>query len=202
MLVVGLTGSIAMGKSETARMFRRLGVPVFDSDAAVHRLYAPGGAAVAPISGCFPEVVQDGAVDRARLAAIVTADPRALADLEALVHPLVRAEQAEFLAESRRRGVRLVVLDIPLLYETGGPLELDAVVVVTAPEAVQRERALDRPGMTEEKLAAILARQVADSEKRRRADFVVETQHGLERAFEDVRLVVDRLLGFKPSSKD
>lgn len=193
MKVWGLTGSIGMGKSTAARAFRRLGVPVFDADAAVHALQAKGGRAVRPIAAAFPGSVQDGAVDREALRRAVLGDPAALKRLEAIVHPLVRAEQQRFLARWRGRGARLVVLDIPLLFETrrgqhaglaGGGVqrqrrEFDAILVVSAPAAVQRARVLLRGGMTEARLAAIRARQMPDAEKRRRADHVIRT--GLSR---------------------
>ncbi len=193
MLVVGLTGSIAMGKSETARMFARLGYPVFDADEVVHRLYDTGGAAVALIARDFPSAVVDGKVDRTALAERVTGDPEALARLETIVHPLVRREQQAFLAAARDAGHRFAVVDIPLLFETARDKDVDVVVVASAPEDVQKTRALARPGMTEEKFAAILARQLPDSEKRRRADFVVDTSSGLEAAFEQVRAIADQL---------
>jgi dephospho-CoA kinase len=193
MLVVGLTGSIAMGKTETARMFACLGYPVFDADAAVHRLYDTGGAAVPLIERAFPGAVSEGKVDRARLSEIVAGDPQALARLEALVHPLVRRDQQSFLEAAREAGHALAVLDIPLLFETGRDADVDVVVVVSAPEDVQKARVLARPLMTREKFAAILDRQLPDSEKRRRADYVVDTSTGLEEAFEQVRAVADEL---------
>jgi dephospho-CoA kinase len=193
MLIVGLTGSIAMGKSETAGMFARLGYPVFDADAAVHKLYEAGGAAVPLIDRAFPGAVADGKVDRARLADQVTGDPEALARLETIVHPLVRLEQHAFLDAARKAGHAFAVLDIPLLFETGRDTDVDAVVVASAPQDVQNARVFARPGMTGEKFAAILARQLPDSEKRRRADFVVDTSQGLEAALEQVRNIADRL---------
>lgn len=195
LIVIGLTGSIAMGKSETARLFARLGYPVFDADEAVHRLYARGGRAVKAVAEVFPAAVVEGAIDRTRLAAETVGKPAALARLEAIVHPLVRKKEKAFLKEARAGGRRLAVLDIPLLYETGRQAEVDKVVVVSAPEPQQQARALQRAGMTAAKLAAIVARQVPDAEKRRRADFVIDTSRGLEDAFEQVRDVVDRLLG-------
>ena len=180
MFVLGLTGSIAMGKSTTAGLFRAAGVPVHDADAAVHALY--GGAAVAPVEVAFPGVAVDGRIDRERLAARVVGDPALLAQLEAIVHPLVRAAEGDFLARSAAAGARRVVLDVPLLLETGGEARVDAVVVVTAPAEVQRQRALSRPGMTEARLAAILARQMPDAEKRRRAHFLIDTSGGLDAA--------------------
>ncbi len=193
MLVVGLTGSIAMGKTETARMFARLGYPVFDADAAVHRLYDSGGAAVPLIERAFPGAVSEGKVDRARLSDIVAGDPQALSRLEALVHPLVRRDQQAFLKAAREADHAFAVLDIPLLFETGRDADVDVVVVASAPEDVQKARVLARPLMTQEKFAAILARQSPDSEKRRRADYVVDTSAGLEEAFEQVRAIADEL---------
>jgi dephospho-CoA kinase len=176
--VIGLTGSIGMGKSTAAAMFRRLGVPVHDADAAVHRLLARGGSAVKPVEAAFPGVVCGGAVDRAALGRRVFGDPVALRRLEAILHPLVRAASVRFLARTRGRRQDLAVLDVPLLFETGGEKRCDAVVVVSAPPFVQRGRVLARPGMTEARLAQILAQQMPDREKRVRADFVVETGLG------------------------
>lgn len=193
MLVVGLTGSIAMGKTETARMFARLGYPVFDADEAVHRLYDSGGAAVPLVAGAFPNAVSGGKVDRARLSQTVAGDPQALARLEALVHPLVRREQQAFLEAARAAGHAFAILDIPLLFETGRDGEVDVIVVASAPEDVQKSRVLARPLMTQEKFAAILARQLPDSEKRRRADYVVDTSTGLEEAFKQVRAIAEEL---------
>lgn len=170
---LGLTGSIGMGKSTTARMFADEGVPVWEADAAVHRLYGPGGAAVPLIAGLRPEAVQGGAVDRAALRDWIAADPSALARIEAAVHPLVAADRAAFLANAAE--AKLVVLDIPLLYETGAEKFCDAVLVVTVAEAVQRARVMARPGMTEADFGHLLARQLPDAEKRARADHVIET---------------------------
>ena len=181
MVIVGLTGSIGMGKTTTAAMFRGLGVAVYDSDAAVHGLLAKGGAAVADVAAAFPGAVRDGAVDRAVLRKLVFADSDALRRLEAIVHPRVRRVQLGFLRRAAARGERLVVLDIPLLFEVGLADRCDAVVVVTAPAFLQRARVLARSGMTPGTLAGILANQLPDSQKRRRADFVVQT--GLGRAF-------------------
>ncbi len=191
--LVGLTGSIGMGKSETAKMFARLGIPVYDSDAAVHRLYEKGGAAVAEIEAAFPGTVADGAVDRAALTRAITARADGFKTLEQIVHPLVAREQQKFLAEARAADAPMVVLDVPLLFETGGHARMDAVVVVSAPAEVQRARVLSRPGMTAEKLDNILSRQMADEEKRKRAHFVVETDKGLEPAFEQVKAIVAEL---------
>lgn len=187
MLILGLTGSIGMGKSTTAAMFEAEGVPVYDSDAAVHALYAAGGAAVAPVEAAFPGVVTDGAIDRAKLSAKVVGDPEALAKLEAIVHPLVGAHRIGFFEKAQAEGRDIVVLDVPLLFETGGQKSVDKVVVVSAPAEVQRARVLARPEMTPEKFEAILARQLPDAEKRARADFVIDTGQGVEHARQQVR---------------
>lgn len=191
-VILGLTGSIGMGKSATARMFAERGVPVHDADAAVHALYGPGGAAAAAIGAAFPGVLGDGGgVDRARLRAAVLDAPDWMAALEAIVHPLVRAASTDFLA--RHAAAALVVLDIPLLYETGGEGRCDAVAVVSAPPEVQRARVLARPGMTEAAFAAILAKQMPDAEKRARADFVIHTGRGFAAAEAEVARIVERL---------
>jgi dephospho-CoA kinase len=173
MIKVALTGSIGMGKSTVAAMFARSGVPVFDADAEVHRLQSEGGALLGPIEARFPGVVKDGALDRSALANRVLSDPADLAALEAIVHPAVQQERERFLAE--HVDAPALLFDIPLLFETGGDPEFDRIVVVSAPAEIQRARVLKRPGMTEAKLAAILARQMPDEEKRARADWVVET---------------------------
>lgn len=190
MIILGLTGSIGMGKSTTAAMFAEAGVPVYDADAEVHRLYAPGGAAVAPVEAAFPGVVKDGAVDRAALSARVLGDAAALKRLEAIVHPLVGATRIGFFEAAKAKGADMVVLDIPLLFETGGEKNVDAVVVVSAPAELQRARVLERPGMTAEKLDAILAKQTPDADKRARADFVVDTGQGLDVARAQVAEVI------------
>ncbi len=190
---VGLTGSIGMGKTETAKLFARLGLPVFDADATVHALYGPDGAGTAAIAARFPDAVTAEGVDRARLARIVAADASALRELEALVHPLVRDAEDRFIDAARARNEELVILDIPLLFETGRNKTMDALVVVSAPEAVQRARVLKRTGMTPEKLEAILARQVPDAKKRAQADFVVETDKGLDHALAQVKRVAAEL---------
>lgn len=185
MFILGLTGSIGMGKTTTARLFAEEGVPVHDSDAAVHKLYE--GEAVAAIERAFPGTTTDGKVDRERLGRLVVNDAAALKRLEAIVHPLVRESETRFLQHARLRGEKIVVLDIPLLYETGGEKRVDAVVVVTAPAEIQRKRVLERPGMTPDKLEALLAKQMPDAQKRARADFIVDSGGGLEAAREQVR---------------
>lgn len=194
MILLGLTGSIGMGKSTTTAMFADLGAVVWNADDAVHRLYAQGGAAVEPVGAAFPGVVVDGAVDRARLAEALGRDETAFQRLEAIVHPLVAQGRAGDLAAARAMGVRLAVLDIPLLFETGGDAHVDAVVVVTADPEVQAERVLARPGMTRDRFEAVLARQLPDAEKRARADFVIDTGHGLEPARAEVAAVVQTVL--------
>jgi dephospho-CoA kinase len=192
--VAGLTGSIGMGKTETAKMFAHLGIPVHDADAAVHTLYRKGGAAVGPIAAAFPGTVVEDSVDRARLAQAVGRDEEAFRRLEAIVHPLVIQERERFLAEAAAKGAELVLFDIPLLFETGGEKNVDAVIVVSAPAEVQRARVLERPGMTLEKLEAICARQIPDAEKRAKADFVIETDKGLEHASQEVKRVAAELI--------
>jgi dephospho-CoA kinase len=185
MFILGLTGSIGMGKSTAGRLFAEAGVPVHDADAAVHRLY--DGEAVAAIEAAFPGTTSAGKVDRAKLAARVLDDAAAIKRLEAIVHPLVRQSEDRFLAEAASRGARVVVLDIPLLFETGGEERVDAVVVVSAPAEAQRTRALDRPGMTPAKLDAILQKQMPDSEKRARAHFVVDSSRAIDSTRAQVR---------------
>jgi dephospho-CoA kinase len=200
--LIGLTGSIAMGKTETAKMFARLGIPVHDADAAVHALYGKGGAAVPAIAAEFPDAVKDGNVDREALGKRVTNDPAALARLEAIVHPLVVKEREAFLTRAVDAGEAVVVLDIPLLFETGREKEVDAVVVVSAPHHIQRERVLARPGMTLDRLEAIHARQMPDAEKRAKADFVIETDKGLDHAFSEVKRIMAELTRRRPKSRD
>ncbi|HMQ57185.1 MAG TPA: dephospho-CoA kinase [Rhizobiaceae bacterium] len=180
MIVAGLTGSIGMGKSTTAQMFRDLGAPVHDADATVHALYS--GEAAPLIEAAFPGTAAGGVVDRAALSIQVLGKPEAMKRLEAIVHPLVRRAEQAFVADARAAGEAFVILDIPLLFETGGDARVDRIVVVTAPAEVQRARVLARPGMTEEKFAAILARQTPDAEKRARADFLIDTSLGMEAA--------------------
>ena len=190
-LLVGLTGSIGMGKTETAKMFADLGIPVYDADAAVHTLYDVGGAAVAPVAAAFPGAVIDGRVDRAALAALVLGNPAAHTKLESIVHPLAAQVQRDFTAQ--HMGAEMIVFDIPLLFETGGDSRMDVVVVVSAPPEMQRTRALARPGMTDEKLAAIIARQMSDTDKCLLADYVVDTGQGLAHAEDQVRKIVAAL---------
>jgi dephospho-CoA kinase len=191
MFVLGLTGSVAMGKSTTARFFEEAGVPVHDADAVVHRLYE--GEAVPIIEAAFPGTTTDGKVDRVKLGGRVINDLAALRQLEAIVHPLVQDAERRFLEKAEQSGAPVVVLDIPLLFETGGDQRVDAVVVVTAPAEIQRARVLERPGMTVQKLDAMLARQMPDSEKRRRADFVVDTSRGFDEARAQVQEILRRV---------
>ncbi len=198
MIVLGLTGSIGMGKSTTARMFSKAGVPVHDSDETVHRLYA--GKAASLIEREFPGTVVDGVVDRVKLAAAILGDAVALKKVEAIVHPLVREDEKRFLAEQRKAGADLVVLDIPLLFEVKATDRVEKVVVVTAPPEVQRERVLARPGMSEEKFGALLAKQMPDEEKRRLAAYVIDTGAGMEAAEKAVRSIIADLTGRPPLS--
>jgi dephospho-CoA kinase len=178
MIILGLTGSIAMGKSTTAKLFAEAGVPVYDADATVHMLYE--GEAVPAIEAAFPGTTADGKVDRNKLSARVVYDPAAIRQLERIVHPMLGASRQKFLDDAERSGAPVAVVDVPLLFETGGEKRVDAVVVVTTTPEIQRQRILARDNMTSEKLDAILARQLPDAEKRRRADFVVDTSHGLD----------------------
>jgi len=192
--LVGLTGSIGMGKTETGRMFARLGIPVLDADEMVRALYETGGGAVDPLSQVFPDAVRDGRIDRVALAKILAADPSAFGRLEAIVHPLVREARDEFVHTAAKRGAEMILLEIPLLFETGLQQTVHATVVVSAPAEIQEQRALARPGMTREKLRMLLARQMPDAEKRAKADFVIETGNGLAQAFSEVRRVAAELL--------
>lgn len=194
MIRIGLTGSIGMGKSTALKMFADLGAAVWDADAAVHRMYGVGGGAVAPIEAAFAGVVKDGAVDRPALAKIVLTDPEKLKALEAIVHPLVGQDQGMFLAEATASGAAAVVLDIPLLFENGSQGFFDAVVVVSAPAAVQRARVLARPGMTEEKLNAILAQQTPDAEKRAGADYVISSDQPVDEMAREIGRVYSDIL--------
>lgn len=191
MLIIGLTGSIGMGKSTAAARLAELGIAVFDADAEVHRLYS--GDASPLIEAAFPGTVTNGVVDRAKLSAAVVGDSTAIAQLEAIVHPLVRAGERSFLLAEEARGAKMVVLEIPLLFETGAEDMVDVTIVVSAPKAVQRERVLERPGMTEDKFEQLLANQLADEEKRDRADFVVDTSASLEDSAAAIGNIVESL---------
>lgn len=191
MLVLGLTGSLGMGKSVTAAIFAEEGVPVHDADTTVHQLYE--AEAVPLIEAAFPSTTQGGKVDRAALARRVLGNTDAMKRLEAIVHPMVRKAEERFLAEAERQGAKIAVLDIPLLFETGGDARCDAVVVVSAPPDVQRERVLQRPGMSEQKFQAILAKQMPDADKRARADFIVDSGQGLESARAQVRDILRKV---------
>ena len=197
MIILGLTGSIGMGKSTTLRLFAEAGCAVWDADAAVHRSYAPGAAGAAAVAEAFGAGVlaKDGSVDRAALSQVVLADAAALGRLEAIVHPLVGQDRAAFLDRARADGAAVAVLDVPLLFETGNPDALDAVVVVTADDATRRARVLARPGMTEPKLDAILARQLPEAERVPRADHVVRTDQGVEAARQQVRAILRAVRG-------
>jgi dephospho-CoA kinase len=188
MIVLGLTGSLGMGKSTTAKMFVAEGVPVHDADAAVHRLYE--GEAVPLIEAAFPGTTSGGKVDREKLGTRVIGDAAAMRKLEGIVHPLVRQAEERFLAEAERQGAKMAVLDIPLLFETGGDKRCDAVVVVSAPSGTQRARVLERPGMTEQKFQALAAKQMPDADKRARADFIVDSGQGFEAAHRQVREIL------------
>jgi dephospho-CoA kinase len=194
--VLCLTGSLGMGKSTAARFFAEEGVPVHDSDAVVHALYE--GEAVPLIEQAFPGSITGGKVDRNKLAAMVLNDKAALTRLEAIVHPMVTASREKFLAEARNRGANIVVLDVPLLFETSAERRCDAVVVVSAPADVQRSRAFQRPGMTDDKLAAILAKQMPDAEKRQRADFVVDSSHSFDHARAQIRDILQKIAKLPP----
>jgi dephospho-CoA kinase len=194
MIIAGLTGSIGMGKSTTTAMFAERGVQVWNADDAVHRLYRPGGAAVAPVEAAFPGVAGPDGIDRDALSARVVGQEAAIRQLEQIVHPLVGQDRAAFLADAREAGAPLVVVDVPLLFETGGQRYVDSVIVVSCDPATQRARVLSRPGMTEAKFEAILARQTPDADKRAMADFVVDTGQGLDHAREQVAQIHRALL--------
>ena len=198
MIILGLTGSIAMGKTETASMFRKLDVPVFDVDAVVHKAQAKNGVALAAIGELFEDVVVDGVLDRAKLGAIVFADRPKLADLVNIMTPIIRQARTAFFEKAILNGDKLIVLDEPLLFENGGDIHCDATLVVTAPEHIQRERALARAVMTPEKLDQILAQQMPDEEKRKKADYIVETDKGLEHAFKAVKKIIKKVSKIEP----
>lgn len=193
MLKIGLTGSIGMGKTTVAKMFAARGIPVFDADAAVHQLYARGGAAVGPVGAAFPGTVKDGAVDRAALSAQVVGKPAEIKKLEGIVHPLVGRLREDFLRSAEAGGAAMAVLEIQMLLEGNSASQLDAIVVVSAPAAMQRARALSRPGMTEEKLTGILSNQMPDAEKRARADYVIDTGVGLAETEAQVAALIETL---------
>jgi dephospho-CoA kinase len=191
MLIIGLTGSIGMGKSTTLQMFANEGVPVYDADAAVHAVYS--GPAVPVVEAAFPGTTADGKVDRQKLSQRVLGNPEALKKLEQIVHPLLGAHRQKFLEDAEKAGAPIVLMDVPLLFETGGEKRMDAIIVVSAPAELQRERVLARENMTQEKLDAILARQTPDAEKRKRADFVVDTSRGLEPVRADVKDILAKV---------
>lgn len=190
MMLLGLTGSIGMGKSTTAAMFREAGVPVYDADAAVHAAYAKGGACVEPLRAAFPGVVRDDTVDREALRQAVLGKPEEMKRLNGIVHPIIGRLRTSFFAEAEAAGADMVVMDIPLLFETGGDRNMDAVAVVSAPAELQRQRVLEREGMSPERLDAILAQQTPDAEKRARADFVIDTSRGLEPVRKEVAEII------------
>jgi dephospho-CoA kinase len=192
MIILGLTGSIGMGKSTTAKLFAEAGVPVYDADAAVHKIYE--GEAAPAVEAAFPGTTEAGKVDRNKLSARVVHDPAAIKQLEGIVHPMLGASRQKFLWDAERSGAPVAVVDVPLLYETGGEKRVDAVVVVTTTPEIQRERILARDNMTAEKLDAILARQLPDAEKRNRADFVVDTSHGLDPVRAQIRDILDQVV--------
>jgi len=196
MIVIGLTGSIGMGKSATAAMFKEEGCPVLDADAQVHAAYAPGGVAVGPLEAAFPGVTTpEGGVDRAKLSDLVVGNPAAMDKLNSVVHPLLRGSRAAFFEAAKAQGADMVVLDIPLLFETGGEARCDKVLVVSAPRRIQLARVMARPGMTAERLAGVEARQMPDAEKRRRADIVIETGLGRRHSLAKLRRELKRLRG-------
>lgn len=195
MYILGLTGSIAMGKTTAATMFKSQNIPVYDADGEVHKLMSPGGPAVDPVQTTFPDTVENGAVDRQKLGQLVFDSPPDLAQLESILHPLVRQRQRHFLRVMANRRAALVVLDVPLLFETGGERACDGVAVVSAPAYLQRLRVLGRPGMTEEKFQGILARQMTDAEKRRRADFVINTGLGKRMSLQSIQHIIKVVTG-------
>ena len=193
MIIVGLTGSIGMGKTTTSNMFKEAGCPVFDADAAVHALYAKGGKAVPIIHAVFPDAIKDGAIDRARLGEHMRKDPLQLKVLESFIHPLMTESRAKFFEQAQKDNAEIIIMDVPLLFETGGDAYVDKVVVVTAPADVQRKRVMARPGMNAELLTSLLARQMPDAEKRKRADILIYTDKGLENARKQVHKILKDL---------
>lgn len=192
-MIVGLTGSIAMGKTATAEMFRKLGYPVFDADAAVHDLYAKGGEGAKKIKQYYPDVIEDGAVNRGLLVKKISENKEMLSHIEKIIHPLVGALEKDFVAKHKEKGIKLIIMDIPLLFEAGRTKDVDLIVVVSASPEIQRQRAMQRSGMTEKKLDLIIARQLPDKEKRARADHVIDTSISLDDAFKQVKLIVKQL---------
>jgi len=190
MKIIGLTGSIGMGKSTTAAMFREAGIPVYDADAAVHEAYDVGGIAVGPVGEAFPGVVKDGKVDREALRQAVLGKPEQMARLNGIVHPLIGAARSDVFEKARAAGADMIIMDVPLIFETGGQKNMDAVIVVSAPAEMQRDRVLAREGMTPERLEQILSQQMPDAEKRARADYVVDTGQGLEAARTQVQAII------------
>ena len=197
MTIIGLTGSIGMGKTTTAKMFQELGCPVFDSDAAVHNLYKSGGRAVPLLKAVFPDVIKKGAVDRALLGAHMRKDPLNLQVLESFIHPMIADDRQAFLNKAQENKNSIVVFDVPLLFETGGDKNVDIVVVVTAPAEVQKKRVLSRAGMSEDLFESLLKRQMPDADKRRRADYLIYTDKGLDFAREQVQKIVSRITSEK-----
>ena len=193
MKLIGLTGSIGMGKSTTAAMFRAAGIPVYDADAAVHEAYDVGGIAVGPVGEAFPGTVKDGRIDREALRQQVLGKPEAMARLNSIVHPLIGAARSDVFEKARAAGADMIVMDVPLIFETGGQRSMDAVIVVSAPPEMQRDRVLAREGMTPERLEAILAQQMPDAEKRALADYVIDTGRGLEAAQAQVTEIIGKL---------
>jgi len=195
MIIIGLTGSIGMGKTTTSKMFADAGAAVFDADACVHDLYAKGGAAVPIIRAVFPDAIKHGAIDRAQLSKHLQKDPLHIQVLESFIHPLVGEARAKTLADAKKSGKKIMVFDVPLLFETGGDQHVDKIVVVSASAEVQRQRVMSRPGMSTEKFEMILSRQTPDAEKRKRADFIVQTDKGLDFARAQVQDIVNDLIG-------
>ncbi|MCG8494304.1 MAG: dephospho-CoA kinase [Sneathiellales bacterium] len=190
---LGLTGSIGMGKSTVGKMFEKMGLPLYNVDARIHDLYEPGGIAVDPVGEIFPEAIIDGRVDRPTLSRLVVGNDKAIKKLEKIVHPLVGQDRHEFISKAEQEGHAFVLLDVPLIFETGGEKNFDHIIVVSAPENVQKKRVLARDDMTEEKFEAILARQLPDAEKRKRADFVIDTNCSEEETFDQVKALVEKL---------
>ncbi|WP_181017848.1 dephospho-CoA kinase [Sneathiella aquimaris] len=193
--LLGLTGSIGMGKSTVGKMFEKLDIPIYNVDARIHELYEPGGIAVEPVGAVFPDAIIDGRVDRPTLSKLVVGDDAAIKKLEQIVHPLVGQDRADFISKAEQNGHDMVVLDVPLIFETGGEENFDTIIVVSAPHHIQKSRVLERADMSEEKFHSILARQTPDAEKRQKADHVINTDCTEEETFEQVKQLVDLLRG-------